>query len=156
MGHKKLGELLLSTGAINQTELRLAVRRHQLAGTRIGQALLDLGLADEKTLVKALAAQTNVDFVELSNWPLQADALKAIPTQMMKALWAVPLLIANGELLVATAPSNERRVATQCARVSGLKVRVVNAAPTDIAKALNRIFANSALPAQSNELVVDY
>ncbi|MFL5320306.1 MAG: hypothetical protein ACJ790_11670 [Myxococcaceae bacterium] len=158
MGQKRLGEVLLSSGEISDRELRLALHEQQAAGRKLGQVLIDLGLCEEREVSKALAVQAGRDFIDVEAFPIQAEAVKRVPIKVMKAHSVVPLLIVNGELLVATIPSNERRATEQVSFISGLRVRVAIGAPAAIAHLISVIDSAIAKHASKKEpeLTIDY
>ena len=61
-----LGEVLLSQGSLNETQLREAVALQRTGGLRLGEALLKLGLVDESNLARALAKSEGLPFVDLT------------------------------------------------------------------------------------------
>jgi hypothetical protein len=65
--HKKyrLGDILVETNAISETQLQLAVDHHRRTGLRLGDALLQLAFVNEDTLKHALCTQLDVAFVDL-------------------------------------------------------------------------------------------
>lgn len=58
---KKLGDLLLETGAITQQQLQNALTEQQQSGGKelLGEVLLSLGAIQERDLIAALRKQTN-------------------------------------------------------------------------------------------------
>ena len=77
---KRLGELLVASGTIEQTQLNLArdeQRRHK--GKRLGEILVSRGYVTEHDLAQALAREFDLPFVDLATYPLNAAALGALP-----------------------------------------------------------------------------
>jgi type IV pilus assembly protein PilB len=64
---KKLGQILVAQGAINAQQADEGLKHAKETGKRIGEALIDLGILDEMQVVKALAAQYGMKYVDLSN-----------------------------------------------------------------------------------------
>ena len=60
---KKLGELLVETGALDQQRLQQALDEQEQrdTGELLGEILLELGLINEETLLSALQTQANSD-----------------------------------------------------------------------------------------------
>jgi len=64
---KKLGQILVAQGAINAQQADEGVVHGKETGKRIGEALIDLGIVDEMQVLKALAAQYAMKYVDLTN-----------------------------------------------------------------------------------------
>ncbi len=99
---KKLGEILVAQGAINAQQAEQGMKHAQETGKRIGEALVDLGVLDEMQVVKALAAQYGMKYVDLSNDKIRKlidDT--AIDKSVMKKNLVVPLGKSNGKMRLA-------------------------------------------------------
>ena len=64
---KRLGELLLEAGVIDEAMLQSALGHQRRWGGRLGQALLDLKLASESVIVEALARKAGIEVARLSD-----------------------------------------------------------------------------------------
>ncbi len=64
---KKLGQILVAQGAINAGQADQGIKHAKETGKRIGEALIDLGILDEMQVLKALAAQYGMKYVDLAN-----------------------------------------------------------------------------------------
>jgi len=64
---KKLGQILVAQSAVNAEQVDQGLKHGKETGKRIGEALIDLGILDEMKVVKALAAQYGMKYVDLSN-----------------------------------------------------------------------------------------
>src|SRR5215831_4463056 len=71
MARKKLGEVLVQAGLLDDSKLRVALREQQRWGGPLGRHLLELRLLREEDLVRALAMQLN--------FPVAPDLLAARP-----------------------------------------------------------------------------
>jgi type IV pilus assembly protein PilB len=65
MARKKLGELLVQAGAIDELQLRAALGEQRKWGRPLGAMLIEMRLIDEKTLVHVLSHQLNIPAVDL-------------------------------------------------------------------------------------------
>src|SRR5215470_12756355 len=71
MARKKLGEVLVQAGLLDEAKLRVALREQQRWGGPLGRHLLELRLVREEDLVRALAMQLN--------FPVAPDLLATRP-----------------------------------------------------------------------------
>ena len=65
MTRKKLGELLIEAGVIDDLSLRSALADQRRWGRPLGRTLVEMRLVDEPVLVDVLAKQLNVDAIDL-------------------------------------------------------------------------------------------
>ena len=74
---KRLGELLIDAGVIDEAMLQSALGHQRRWGGRIGQAMLDLKLTTEPTIVQALARKLGFEVARLG---ALGYAFHAVPT----------------------------------------------------------------------------
>ncbi len=98
---KKLGELLVEWGIISPKEVEKALEHGKKQGLRVGEAMIDLKLCSESNVYKALAAQHNMDYVDLDKNAVAPDAAGLIPDDLMRKYLIVPLGMENGRLRIA-------------------------------------------------------
>ena len=65
---RKVGEILLSQGYINQQQLDHALEQHQTTGISLGTVLVKLGFIDEDTLNAVLGKQLEFSYRWASAW----------------------------------------------------------------------------------------
>ena len=98
---KKLGEILLEWQIINPNELNKAIEHAKQKNLRIGEALMDMKLCSENNVYKALAAQHNMEYIDLEKSAISPNSVNAIPDELMKKHLILPLGQENGKLRVA-------------------------------------------------------
>src|SRR6478752_5627299 len=97
---KKLGEILIEWGAVKPAEVQKALDHAKAKNMRIGEALVDLKLASETQVYKALAAQHNMEYVDLEKSGIPPEAINSIPDDLMRKYLILPLGKENGRLRV--------------------------------------------------------
>jgi type IV pilus assembly protein PilB len=98
---KKLGEYLVEWGLIQPKEVQSALDHAKKKNLRIGEALVDLKLATEANVFKALAAQNNMEYVDLDRDSVPPQATSLIPDDLMRKYIILPLGLENGKLKLA-------------------------------------------------------
>jgi type IV pilus assembly protein PilB len=99
---KKLGQILVAQGAIDAKQADLGIKHAKETGKRVGEALIDLEIVDEMQVVKALAAQYGMKYVDLSN-----DKVKklidddALDKSVMKKHLVLPMGKSGGKMRLA-------------------------------------------------------
>ena len=76
---KELGEVLVDEGLITNDQLAQAAEEQQKVGRSLGRVLIDLGLIREADIVRMLARQVGLEFVDLSEYQVDPSAAALIP-----------------------------------------------------------------------------
>ncbi|MET0405433.1 MAG: hypothetical protein ABW123_23655 [Cystobacter sp.] len=82
---KKIGELLLESGAVNPEQIRKALGQQQRSrsqGQRLGSVIVTLGFASLPEVAQALARQANLPFVQLPEIEPEVRALVPLEFQI--------------------------------------------------------------------------
>src|SRR5689334_9700864 len=80
MARKRLGEILIQAGVLDEARLNVALREQQRWGGPLGRKLIELHLIREEDLVQALAFQLNIPVApELAGRPLPQATLDLLP-----------------------------------------------------------------------------
>jgi type IV pilus assembly protein PilB len=98
---KRLGEILVEWGIISNQEVERAINHGRSKKLRLGEALVDLKLCAENNVYKALAAQNNMEYVELNKSSVTPAALTSVPDELMRKYLILPLDTENGRLRIA-------------------------------------------------------
>src|SRR2546422_2602662 len=78
----RLGEILVKNNLLSQDELEGYLAREASAGQPLAQLLLADGRVTEKQLLRALAGQVGLPFVDLVHQPVHPDAVNAVPAEI--------------------------------------------------------------------------
>src|SRR5687767_11876902 len=142
---KKLGEILIEWGAVKAAEVQKALEHAKAKNMRIGEAMVDLKLASETQVYKALAAQHNMEYVDLEKNGIPPEAVNMIDDAIMRKYLVVPLGKENGRLRVAIHDPLDLEVLEILRfRLGGKEVRTVLAPKSRIKGILDELFNVSA------------
>src|SRR6187397_2450526 len=104
---KQLGQILLEQGLISEEHLQRALEDHRNTPKSLGRVLIDLGYIRERDLVRALAEQVGLEFVDLTEYRIDAAATALLPEALCRRYRALPIGEVDGKLLVAMSdPAN--------------------------------------------------
>ncbi|MFZ0325405.1 MAG: ATPase, T2SS/T4P/T4SS family [Actinomycetes bacterium] len=149
---KQLGDILLERGLVSEDQLISAYTEHQKAGRALGRVLVDQGVLTESQLVAALAQQIGLEFVDLADYPVDANIVARVPGNMCRKHSAIPIRVDDdGKLLLAMAdPANVFAIddvkATLASSNIFVDIKPVVATRADVAAAIDRYFrADDAL-----------
>ena len=97
---RKLGEILIEWGVTSKQSIDEAIAYGQKNGLRIGEALVSLNLAGEEDIVKALASQFDMEYLDLTS-DTQAPEMQLLPDDVIRARMVLPITREKGKLKVA-------------------------------------------------------
>src|SRR3978361_452412 len=98
---KRLGEILVEWGIVSAQEIQRALEHGKTKNLRIGEAFVDLKLCSEPNVYKGLAAQHNMEYVDLDKNAVPPNAGNDIPDDLMRKYLLLALGKENGKLRVA-------------------------------------------------------
>src|ERR1051325_11322273 len=130
----RLGESLVEAGLINNAQLNEALARRTTTGERIGEALVALGYISERDLVRTLAKDADIPFLDSSELHVDPSVVSLIPEQVARGQNLIPLRADGRALVVAMGNPFDIGVIRALERSSGRQIRTVTADPTQIAQ----------------------
>jgi hypothetical protein len=140
--HKKyrLGDILVETNVISETQLQLAVDHHRRTGLRLGDALLQLGFVDEEVLKHALCTQLDVAFVDLDRFLVERSLAPLVPRAFAQRHRVLPLARVDDVLTVALADPTDGWVAESLETMTGCRVQLVMSTDAAFQRAFARVY----------------
>jgi type IV pilus assembly protein PilB len=141
---KQLGDILIEGGLVNDEQLRGAIAEQQRVGRSLGRVLVDLGVLTESQLVAALAQQIGMQFVDLSDFPVDGSAVARVSDSVCRRHTALPIGYDEGRLLVAMADPANVFALDDLRSLSGMDVKPVVATKADVMAAIDRYHRGDA------------
>ena len=139
----RLGELLVDAGVIGEEQLAQALSRQQQNPLRLGKTLLQMQALDEETLTRTLARQLSVPVAWLRGKRIRGELLELVPRELIERHRCLPVQLDDrGEktLLLAMEDPSDIAAIDAIATSTGLAVRPVLAAPSELDDAIARHF----------------
>lgn len=137
----KLGETLLSIGALSAGALNRALMLQRSTGGRLGTILLEQGLVTEETLARALAKTTGRSY---AHWvrvkAATPEVFTLIPGKIAVRAYAIPFERDGRVVRVAMRDPNDLAAEDEIALVTGKRVEPWVSAEFRIAEALERFY----------------
>ena len=87
----KLGDLLVSAGAITEEELMEALSKQKELGMKLGQTLVQLDYISQDILNATLQQQLGIEFISLAGVKLEDSVLSLVPENLIEKYRAVPI-----------------------------------------------------------------
>ena len=85
--YRPLGQILIETGILTFQQLEIALNKHWSTGQKIGQSVIDLGMASQHDIARALEYQLNIPHFDVSSLKTNGqlrDVAQKIPLDLMK------------------------------------------------------------------------
>jgi type IV pilus assembly protein PilB len=98
---RHLGEILYRAGVVPKEPLLAAIKESKSTGRRLGELLIEKKLIGEETLIKALAKQHGMHYVDIDDIAIPSNATELISEELMRRYNVLPLGIDNGRLKLA-------------------------------------------------------
>jgi type IV pilus assembly protein PilB len=138
---KRLGELLVEAGVIDDHQLRAALGHQRQWGGKLGQALVDLKLATEPQIVSALSRKLGFEAVHLDALERTAAldaALKLVPKEVARRSNVLPIAADANSVTVAMSDPTNLAVTDELSFRAGRRVKIVLAGDREVARAVKR------------------
>ncbi len=151
----QLGVLLVEAGLITRDQLDAALADQVATGRTLGRIFVESGVLKEDDLVRVLAGQMGLEFVDLSEFPLDPSAAQLIPEAMARRYQALPIGWDEGRLLVAMADPSNVIALDDIRSVTRAEVKPVVTTRGGLTDLLNRVDRLSAEADELSQLVAD-
>lgn len=139
----RLGESLVESGLITQAQLDEALKRRLSTGERIGEALVGLGYISERDLLRTLAADADIPFLEPRELVVDPMVAGNVPATVARAEHVIPLRLEGKSLLVAMGNPFDVGVIRSLERSTGKHIRVSAADPAEIASVVEMVYGGA-------------
>lgn len=135
-GRKKLGEMLLEAGLINELRLSAALGEQRRWGGRLGSVLVGMGFVAEKDIVSLIERQLGMKCISLDGKEIPAEALKKVSLDTAKKYCLIPLALERGTLAVAMADPTDLKTVDDLSFILGARIKPLLALESGIKKAI--------------------
>lgn len=95
---KRLGDLLVEEGIINEAQLDQALGAQRSGGRKLGDTLIDLGFLSEQQMLAFLSQQLDLPLIDLNRATVDIDAVQLLPEVHARRLRAL-VIGRNGDTL---------------------------------------------------------
>jgi type IV pilus assembly protein PilB len=97
---RHLGEIIYAKGWVDKPNLIKALKKAKETNRRLGETLVELGLATEDQIMQALARQFGMNYVDLDEVEIPSEVRGMIPEEVIKKHRVLPLGRENGRLKI--------------------------------------------------------
>ncbi len=134
---KKIGELLIESGLISDTDLEQVLSEQKKKKKRVGEILVELQLCTEIEIATALSTQLGLQFLDLKNTPVEPAAIEIIPEKVARKHLIIPTNLEDKDLHVAMADPLSFEAFEDVRFASGFTIQPSIATKSDIIWAID-------------------
>jgi CheY-like chemotaxis protein len=160
MNERRIGELFVEMGFINEAQLQKALKVAEEQHIKVGEALYSMGALDKDHIYWVLSNQMNMTYLELSPEMIDKELILQFSIDTLEELLCLPLYETVGEIHFAISDPTDHHIINKIKRLKPEKtVQLHLALPDKIMDILN-LFKGELLqpllckPIQSEEKVV--
>ncbi len=133
---KKLGEMLVEEGLIDNLQLNSALGHQRQWGGHLGSIFVEMGFVDEKDIAAALERQLGIRCINIDDFDVSEAAIEAMKVDIAKKYMAFPLMLEDKTLTLAMTNPAELNVIDELQFMLGYRIKPVLALESDIKRAI--------------------
>lgn len=150
---KRLGDILVQSGKITQTDLMAALKKQAITGKRLGEILIDEGLVSENDILSVLELQLGVKKVNLDSIEIDENAIKAVSESIARKHNILPIKIEGKDIYIAMSDPFNLMAVEDVKIVTGLNVKKVLEKKDSISKAIKNLYTKQYAEKVAQDLV---
>lgn len=138
---KKLGELLIEAGLIDEMQLRVALSYQKEWGGRLGAVLIRKGFVKESAMISVIENQMGMICLPLEKFEKPSDeVMQLVKEDVARKFGILPQKFDGRTLLVATSDPTDLKMLDDLGFLLGLRIKPVLALESDIHTALDHFY----------------
>ena len=122
---KKIGEILIEEGLINDKQLTMALAEAKVLGIPLGSVLVKMGFITIKELKEALGAQMGVKLATAQQLKALPTAISILPEDFVRENKVIPLSMTDKSLVVGMVDPGNSKTINEIVYQTGLKPTVI-------------------------------
>lgn len=140
----RLGDMLVTAGALSEDQLEWALDRQKESYQRLGEILLEAKLVSEDDVIEARALQLDMPYVQLADIQIPPDVVKLVPEHISRTFSLIPISASSAKVAVAMANPMDVEAIDTVQRYSKKRVVAILASEARILAALEQAYGGSA------------
>ncbi len=131
---------MLREGLLREAQLDAALRDQVETGKPLGRILIETGAVSEADVVRTLARQVGIEFVDLAEHAMDHGVVALITEAVARRYQALPIGWDDGRLVIAMADPSNVFALDDIRALTGQELKLVVATPSQIGDLLDRYF----------------
>lgn len=138
--YKRIGQLLLEKGLINEHQLEQALEEQTLTGKLLGRILVDMGLVKEDDILQVLGSRAGLSVVKLKDIDIPKNVVDKVPASIAKIYTIMPIAYEANLLTVAIADPMNVAAFDDLRFTLGINIKGAVASEDDITEAIEKYY----------------
>ena len=152
MPKKRIGELLIENGFINEKELQYALDLQKQSHEKLGEVLINNRIVSPDDIAKTLAIQLEIDYIDLAKVSIPQELTKLVQRNTARQNHLVPVQKQGDSLYVAMDDPLNYYALDEVRKATNLKIVPLIATHVAVERAINTRYGNE----NANQAIADY
>ncbi len=142
---KRLGDLLVDAGVINEEQLKEALRKQREMGSRLGQVLIELRMTDEEEVMQAMHTQLGLPIARVREAKIPREVISTLPENIVRKYNVMPIMFdeMNSNILYVAMEDPMNIIAIDDISIAtNLQIEPMVATPSDINFGIERYYGS--------------
>ena len=145
MAKKRLGDILLEAGLIDQRKLEEAIALQKVTRERLGRVLIKQGFVSEEDIMRTLSQQLRIPYIDLSNQTINRNLTLLVPQTVAENYLLVPIREDGRSLTVAMSDPLNILAIDELSIRTKLTIIPVIALEEEVRRAIEELYGGSLL-----------
>ena len=157
MAFKQIGQILIEMNALTEEQLKKALlAQSHSGGKKLGAVLIELNFITQEQFMRAYSVKLGVEFVTLSKYPIDDDAVKIISEEQAKKSNLMPIRKIGNTITVATDNPMDFYQLDNLKMSTGFEITPVLATTQDIINTLKDFYSEAATKKVLDSITADF
>ena len=152
MAYKRLGEILVSRGEIDEESLARYLEQGRREGKRLGEVLVAAGVLTERQVIEALKLQLGMDSVELMGLTIPTTLVGLVPKNIARQYNIVPVRTEGMDLYLAINDPLDFKAIEAARKSSGKRIIPLLSTKGGIEHAIAALYGSESVSRAIDEL----
>lgn len=147
----RLGDILVSSGIINNEQLESALIIQKQKGLKLGETFIEEKILTEDQILGVLEFQLGIPYIDLNKYYIDPKAPKVISESLAAKHNLIPISMVKGKLMVAMSDPLDIVAIDDVKLSTGFEIEVAISSKNDIKKAISTYYDSSELAEKAVE-----
>lgn len=145
MAYKRLGEILVSAGELDEESLQRYLEIGKQEGKRLGEVLVDEGVLTERQIIDVLKLQLGMDSIDLTKTSITTALAELVPKNIAKQYNIVPVKTEGSTLYLAMNDPLDFKAIEAARQSSGKRIIPMLATKAGLERAIATLYGNESV-----------
>jgi type IV pilus assembly protein PilB len=152
---ERIGDRLVSKGALSPDQLEFALKEQKRTGERLGTILRQLNLITEDDLAMVLAESAGIEHISIRNLSIDPNVVNSVPEAVARKYKVFPIAVENNSVTLAMADPLDVGTIDRIQQQTRRYVKVVSSTEFDILTTIDKYYGSVREAGSLEELIED-